>query len=62
MQSAKLEAQKMISGLPEDASFEDIQYHLYVLETVQHGNDQIDAGQGVPHDQARGRFAKWLSD
>lgn len=62
MQSAKHEAQKMITGLPDDASLEDIQYHLYVLETVQHGLDQIDAGQGVAHDQARARFGKWLND
>lgn len=62
MPSAKNEAQKMITDLPDDASLEDIQYHLYVLEKVQHGLDQIDAGQGIPHDQARARFGKWLSD
>ena len=60
MPTAKHTVQKMITDLPEDSSLEDIQYHLYVLETVQRGLDQIEAGQGVAHDQARERFARWL--
>ena len=32
MGSPKADAKSMIEGLPEVASLEDIQYHLYVLE------------------------------
>jgi hypothetical protein len=35
---------------------EDIQYHLYVIEKVQRGLDEIDAGHGIPHDEIRREF------
>lgn len=35
MNTAKEEAQKMFDQLPDDASFEDIQYHIYVREKIE---------------------------
>jgi len=32
MQSAKQNVETMLQHLPEDSTYEDIQYHLYVLE------------------------------
>jgi hypothetical protein len=37
MGSAKDEVSSMLNKLPDDASYEDIQYHLYVLEKVKRG-------------------------
>jgi hypothetical protein len=37
MSTVKAEVASMLSSLPEDASLEDIQYHLYVLEKVKRG-------------------------
>lgn len=37
MNSPKAEATAMLESLPEDSSFEDIQYHLYVLEKIRFG-------------------------
>ncbi len=42
MSSPKAEARSMIEGLPEDASLEDIQYHLYVLEKVKRGIERAE--------------------
>ena len=36
MNSPKAEVASMLQALPENASLEDIQYHLYVLEKVNH--------------------------
>ena len=35
--TVKEKAQKVISGLPEEATLDDIQYHLYVLECIERG-------------------------
>ena len=37
MQTAKQEVQELLPNLPDDSSYEDIQYHLYVLEMVRRG-------------------------
>ena len=31
----------MLDQLPDDASFEDIQYHIYVREKIEHGLKDI---------------------
>ena len=37
MQSAKQEINNLLNRLPDDCSFEDIQYHLYVLQKIERG-------------------------
>lgn len=62
MSSPKAEVAEMLSGLPEDSSFEDIQYHLYVLEKVKRGLARAEAEGALSHEQARARLAKWLAE
>jgi len=45
MATAKQDARRVLDGLPEEASLEDIQYHLYVLQRIRRGRE--DVGQGV---------------
>lgn len=42
MQTAKQDVVKMLDGLPENTSYEDIQYHLYVLEKVKKGKARLE--------------------
>src|SRR5450759_1504537 len=37
MSTPKAEVTSMLQALPDDSSFEDIHYHLYVLEKVKRG-------------------------
>ena len=37
MTAVKDEARKLIEKLPDDCTFEDIQYHLYVVEKINQG-------------------------
>jgi predicted transcriptional regulator len=62
MQTAKQDAVAMIAALPDDVSIEEIQYRLYVLEHIRAGMAELDAGEGIPHDEVRAEFAKWLDD
>jgi predicted transcriptional regulator len=62
MQTAKESAVAMIAALPDDVSIEEIQYRLYVLEHIRAGLAELEAGGGIPHEEARAEFAKWLDD
>ncbi len=60
MKSAKQSVEELIRGLPEDSTLEDIQYHLYVLDKIQKGQDSIRDGNGITHEEARARLSKWI--
>ena len=61
MSTPKIEAAAMLEALPDDSSFEDIQYHLYVLEKVNRGIQRAEAECVVSHEDAKVRLGKWLS-
>jgi predicted transcriptional regulator len=58
--SPKQAALEMIERLPDDASLEDIQYHLYVLQKIEQGLDDLEAGRVVPQEEVERRLQKWL--
>ena len=58
--TAKQEVAQLLTQLPDDATLEDIQYHLYVLEKIRRGRADIEAGRSYTTEQARERLAKWL--
>ena len=61
MNSPKAELASMLKALPEDASLEDFQYHLYVLEKVKHGLGRAETESAISHDDAKTHFGKWLA-
>lgn len=61
MKNPKAEARSMIEGLPDDASLEDIQYHLYVLEKVKSGLRRAESEGVLSHNEAKARLGKWLA-
>ena len=58
--TAKHEVAQLLTQLPDDATLEDIQYHLYVLEKIRRGRADIEAGRSYTTEQARECLAKWL--
>jgi len=58
--SAKEAVLKLLETLPEDATIEDIQYHLYVLQKIQAGQEASDAGEIIPHEEVMHDLARWL--
>ena len=58
--SPKQAVLEMIHRLPEDASLEDIQYHLFVLQKVERGLNDAEAGRVVSQDEVEKRLQKWL--
>ena len=53
MQSAKQAAKAIIDQLPEQASWDDIMYELYVKQKIEEGLADIEAGRTLPHDQVK---------
>lgn len=58
--NAKQEVAQLLTQLPDDATLEDIQYHVYVLEKIRRGRADIEAGRTHSTEQVRDRLAKWL--
>ena len=61
MSTPKEEVTSMLDSLPESTSYEDIQYHVYVLEKVNRGLERAAAQGAISHGEARTRLGKWLS-
>jgi predicted transcriptional regulator len=60
MGTAKDEVRKLLDQLPDDTSFEDIQYHIYVREKIQRGLEDLEAGRTLTQEEVELRMARWL--
>lgn len=60
--TAKQEVEQLLAKLPDDATLEDIQYHLYVLEKIRRGRADVATGRSHTSDQARERLSQWLAN
>ena len=52
----KEEARRLIERLPEDATWEDLQYEIYFRQAVEAGLKDSREGRTVPLEEARRRF------
>jgi predicted transcriptional regulator len=59
METAKEQVQKILEVLPDNASLEDIQYHIYVRQKVEQGLADIEAGRVITHEEAMRRLDQW---
>ena len=50
-----------IRALPDDCSLEEIANRIEFMAAVQKGLDQLDRGEGIPHDEVKRQLASWLS-
>jgi predicted transcriptional regulator len=57
--NAKQAAMNAISSLPETATFEDAMYRLYVLEKIAKGEEAIEKGEVVSHDDLVKEMQLW---
>ena len=61
MSTPKEEAIELVKSVPEEASLEDIQYQLYVLQKVRRGLKDVDEGRVISQEEMEKRFEKWLA-
>lgn len=58
--SPKQALRRLAERLDDDATFEDIQYELYVLQKIERGLRDVEAGRTVSHEEAKARLGRWL--
>jgi predicted transcriptional regulator len=54
--SIKEEARRLIEDLPEDATWDDLMYSIYVRQAIEAGIRDAEAGRIVNVDEVRSRF------
>ncbi|MGA8808421.1 MAG: hypothetical protein WB973_11135 [Thermoanaerobaculia bacterium] len=62
MSNAIEEVQRLLKTLPEESSFEDIHYHMYVQQAIQRGLESADRGELIEQDEIEKRMARWLGE
>jgi predicted transcriptional regulator len=60
VQTAKQEVQQLLADLPDDATLEDIQYHIYVKQKIAQGLADVQRGRVLSQEEVEKRFARWL--
>ena len=60
MKSAKEEVRDLLEKLPETASLNDIQYHIYVRQKIEKGLDAERRGAVISQEEAERRMVQWL--
>ena len=60
MKTAKEKVKKILDTLPDDSSFEDIQYHIYVRSKIEQGLKDIEEGSVLSQEEVERKMAKWL--
>jgi predicted transcriptional regulator len=62
MGKPKEEVQRLLEALPEETSFEDIHYHIYVQQAIRRGLESASRGELVEQDEIEKRMARWLGE
>ena len=58
---AKQAVRDVLDRLPDDCTLEDVLYHLYVVQQVEAGLADLEAGRVIPHEQVQAELErKWL--
>lgn len=58
----KQKVRELLDRLPEDCTFDDVLYHLYVIHQVERGTSDVDAGRVMSHDEVAEQLRrKWLT-
>lgn len=62
MQPAKTTVRALLEKLPDDCSLEDVLYHLYVIQKIETGLADAEAGKLIPHEKVAEELrCKWVT-
>ena len=53
---------QLLDELPPDASYEDIQYHIYVQQKIDAGLDAAERGDFISDEEIERRIARWAGE
>ena len=58
--STKDALMELVRRLPDDVTADEALDELAVRLKVEEGLRQLDAGEGIPHEEVKARLARWL--
>ena len=59
--TTKAKVQELLARLPDDCSLEDVLYHLYVIQAIERGLADAEAGRTIPHTEVADQLRrKWI--
>ena len=56
MSSVKEAARSIVDNLPEQATWDDLMYELYVKQKIEAGLEAVAEGRTVPHEEVKARL------
>ena len=60
MASVKEEFRRMVESLPEDVTWEDLQYSIYVRERIERGRREAADGKILDEQEVERRMKPWV--
>ncbi len=60
MARPKDQVRKLLDELGDNVSLEEIQYHIYVRQKLQKGQEEVDKGMSISQTAVEERMSKWL--
>ncbi len=61
MTKLKEQVIRIVKGLPETATMDDVMAELYFKIQVDAGLMELDQGKGIPHASVEKRMSRWLA-
>src|SRR5438270_380926 len=61
MDTVKAKALKAIESLPDDCTWEDVRYRIYLLVEVELGMEDVRAGRVTSHEDFKREIEEWLA-
>ncbi|HSV99109.1 MAG TPA: hypothetical protein VLI39_02990 [Sedimentisphaerales bacterium] len=58
MATVKEEARELLERLPDEASWDDLMYEIYVRKKIAMGLKAAESGRVVPHDEVKRRLTR----
>ena len=58
--TVKEEVLSVVDSLPDAATIEDVMEALYIAAKFDKGDEEIEAGHGISHEEALVKLSKWL--
>jgi predicted transcriptional regulator len=62
MASGKEEIRRMIETLPDNVTWEEVQYSIYVRERIERGRREAAEGKTLDENEAERRVKPWLTE
>ena len=53
---------QLLDALPDESSYEDIQYHIYVQQKIDKGLQASDRGDFISDEEIEQRIARWAGE